>query len=1052
MTFRRISSTSSPGAVAPVEAIAGHLEEIFALERRGDAREESYYPTLARLLESCAALLGHDDLEILVLPRGTEAGTPDLQVWRRGRGLVGYAEAKRPHADLERAAGSEQVQRYLRTFPNLLLTDFYEFHLFRSERRIATARAGNGFTGRHLGCRPAAEEPAGLLRLLATFFDFATPPPASAAGLARDLAGRTRMLRAGIETLLAADPEGRTELSALFTRFRKHLLGDLDPREFSDLYAQTLAYGLLTARWHTPGELDRRSILDHIPRANGVLREVFRWVSDEPPPEVAWIVDDLIDLLAAAPVHEILSTRDAPGHDPILHFYETFLAEYDRELRERRGVYYTPAPVVSFVVRSVHRLLQDRLGRPSGLADPSVTLLDPAAGTLTFVVEAIRLAVETCRHEGAGEGAVRALLRDHLLRNFYAFELMMAPYIVGHLKIGLVLAELGYEPNGRERFPLYLTNALRRDEPEQRDLYEKLAREAARAERVKLDQPITVLLGNPPWSGHSANRDPRIDVDHPYTAADGRRDEGWLQVDGRPLGERNTKWLRDDYARFLRFAQWKIDRVEEGIVAFVTNHGWLDGPTFRGMRHSLLQSFDQVLVLDLHGNRKRQEAAPDGGPDENVFSGIEQGVAIVFLVKGPGLPKRVARADLWGSRRDKLDWLKARDVTTVEWTDVEPAGPAVLFHPRDARLETDWLRGVRLPAIFPEHSVGIVTARDRFVVGFDRDELAREVDRLRARPLPEPEVAAALGLRDTNSWRLAAAWERLGADPAWAERCRRFLYRPFDERWLFDADYFVERPRERVMRHLRHGGNRALLAPRQCKEEPDAFVTDTLAGHKTVSAFDVTTVFPLWLHPDGPLAGPAAANLSPRLVAALARAWGEPPAADLLFDYVYAVLQSGLYRRRWADQLRREYARIPFPRDRGLLLELAGLGRRLVHAHLLHPSQAGGSRVRFEPAGSGRLGRARRVLRDYRSGERRVYVNEEGQGFEGIAPEVWEFRLGGFQILDRWLQDRAGRTLTYREIETFQRIARAIEITLAVRPRIDQLFAEVDRRPLEGVR
>jgi Type ISP C-terminal specificity domain len=1009
-------------------ALLDYLDRVFETERRGDAREESFYPLLLGLLDWYAAHRGRRDVRVTMIPARTQGCFPDFQVWR-GHRVVGYVEAKKPGANLDLAERSGQLERYLESFPNLLLTNFRELRLYRGRKLIAREDAGRLTSG-----------PEGLLTTFDLFLDFQAPPSASAASLARQLAWRTRLLATRIGDLLEEDREGTSDLAGFYKAFSEHLLAGLDPRGFADLYAQTLTYGLLTARWRAPGSFDRRAAAEHIPRANGILRDAFQLISLETPaPEIGWIVDDLIDLLAAAPVRRILERRKG---DPVLHFYETFLAFYDPGLRRRRGVYYTPRPLVGYVVRSVHRLLESRLGRRRGLANPTVTLLDPAAGTLTFPVEAIRCAVEAAQAE-VGEGSVPALVREHLLRDFHAFEVMMAPYAVGHLKVGLILQELGHPLGNDERFKLYLTNALEGEDLKQSSFpwMASLSRESREAGRIKGEQPILVVLGNPPWSGHSANRGKETDrlVREPYTAADGRRDEGYHRVDGRPLGERNPKWLQDDYVKFLRFAQRKIDEGGEGIAALVTNHGWLDNPTFRGMRRSLLETFDEIYLLDLHGAGKKGERGPDGGPDDNVFEDVARGVAVALLVKRPGLAKRVLRADLWGSRGAKLRWLESHDVEITPWREVVPQSPAWLFSPRDARLEEEYGRGVLLTKIFPEHSAGIVTGRDVFAMDLDLPELRNRIHLLRG--TKEDELLQPYGLRDTETWTIREARRRARLDLHWEERFTELLLRPFDRRHVFYADYLIERPRKRLVGHLRGvPGNLGLIVPRQHKEEPGALVTDLIAGHKVVSAYDVNTVFPLWLRGGGLLGdGDREPNVGPDLLARLTRDYGEEPCAREILCYVYAVLYSEAYRRRYVDFLRCDFPRIPFPRDRGAFLELAALGAILIDLHLLRSDRLDRPAVRFEGKGSGRLGKGR-AARGFHPAERRIAVNEEGQAFTGIAPEVWNYRIGGYQVLDRWLAAREGRVLSLGEIEHFRRMATALWITIEVQARIDEVF------------
>ncbi|HEY4597041.1 MAG TPA: N-6 DNA methylase, partial [Thermoanaerobaculia bacterium] len=612
------------------ELFHAYLERVSGMERRGEAREESFYPLFADLLEGYAEHRGWRDSQVLILPRKTHGCLLDLQV-RRGEGIVGYVEAKPPGTDLTRSAETEQLQRYCAAFPNLLLTNFRELRLYRGRELAARAEIGRADAG----------------PLLDLFWAFAPPATASAAELAPRMALRTRILADRIRERLDED----ADLQGFYEAFSEHLLAGLTREGFADLYAQTLAYGLLAARWRARDRFDRRIAAESIPATSGLLRDAFRYISlADPSPEVAWIVDEIVDLLAHSSVREMLERSGRRGRDPVLDFYETFLRCYDAGLRRRRGVYYTPPELVSWVVRSVHRLLQTRLGWRDGLAAPQVSLLDPAAGTLTFVVEAVRCAVDEVRRT-AGGGAVPALAGDHLLRDFHAFELMMAPYAIGHLKMSLILEELGRPLRDGERVAFYLTNALEMEDLEQSPLpgVAALARESLLAGRIKKEARINVVLGNPPWSGHSANP--------------GAGPAGY-----EPLQEKGSKWLRNDYLKFLRFAQAKIDEAGEGIVALVTDHGYLDNPTFRGVRRSLLQTFDELYLLDLHGNGKKKERTPDGARDANVFADVRQGAAVAILVKSRGLPRRVLRADLWGNRSAKLQWLGEHDVETTPWT------------------------------------------------------------------------------------------------------------------------------------------------------------------------------------------------------------------------------------------------------------------------------------------------------------------------------------------------------------------------------------------------
>ncbi len=444
-----------------LEAYLSSLADVF---RTGDAREESFYSTLADLIEQVAQATGRSEVQVRVLPRPTEAGNPDFRVWDGVRRIVGYIEAKPPTEELlDRVEGSEQLQRYRNTFPNLILTNFLEFRLYRNGQRVASALLGRPMVLTSLGQAPPLENAEAVLALLGQFLDFSLPTPLNAQALAIELAKRTQFLRDIVQQQLAAEfASGEGDLLGFYEAFQRFLIAGITPEEFADLYAQTITYGLFAARTRAGDGFSRRAAFEHIPHTVGVLRDLFRYISlGDLPEEMAWIVDDIVEALAVADVMGMMSAyyREGRGSDPVVHFYETFLAHYAPEERERRGVYYTPDPVVSYIVRSLHHLLKDRFGKSDGLASTGVTLLDPAAGTMTFVARAAERAVEEFTGK-YGTGGREEFIRSHILENFYAFELMMAPYAVGHLKMGFFLEELGHRLREDERVRFYLTNTL----------------------------------------------------------------------------------------------------------------------------------------------------------------------------------------------------------------------------------------------------------------------------------------------------------------------------------------------------------------------------------------------------------------------------------------------------------------------------------------------------------------------------------------------------------------------------------------------------------------
>lgn len=489
-----------------------YLKRIFETTQQGDAREESYYSTVEALFKSYADSTHKKNVKITTLPKKTDAGNPDFRVWDGRQNIVGYIEAKKPtEENLDHIERSEQLKRYRHTFPNLILTNFFEFRLYREGQLVDSVQVGRPFIVHTLKTIPPVENEEAFLKLLEKFFAFSLPKTYSAKTLAIELAKRTRFLKDEVisEELRAEEEGGTKSILGFYEAFQQHLISGLTKEEFADLYSQTITYGLFVARTRSENGFNRKLAYDNIPSTIGILRDIFSFISmGELSQPMEWIVDDISQVLAVADVKQILHKyfHEGKGNDPIVHFYETFLSEYNPAERKRRGVYYTPEPVVSYIVRSLHSILKEYFDRPDGFATPSVRVFDPAAGTLTFLAEASKLAVDEFVKK-YGDGGKETLIKDHILKNFYAFELMMAPYAVGHLKMSFLMEELGYSLKKEDRFKLYLTNTLEMEELTQSRLpgMSSLAEESRLAGKVKKETPILAILGNPPYSGHSTN-------------------------------------------------------------------------------------------------------------------------------------------------------------------------------------------------------------------------------------------------------------------------------------------------------------------------------------------------------------------------------------------------------------------------------------------------------------------------------------------------------------------------------------------------------------------
>lgn len=1039
-----------------------YAKNLFETGKRGDTREESFYGDLSNLLENYAHSNGLDEIHVTTLPKQTETGNPDFRIWDGTQEITGYIEAKRPSKrNLDVVEDTEQLERYRNSFPNLILTNFFEFRLYRHGELVDKATLSYPGPINEIKNPPSFREPAELFELLDKFFAFSVPKIDTAEKLAVELAKKTKFLRDDVlKHELQENDENDNRLRQFHEAFQEYLIGGIDEEDFADLYAQTITYGLFAARTRSGTEFNRRLAYDQIPSTIGILREIFQYISlGEVPAQLEWIVDDISEVLAKANVGDILEGyfHEGRGEDPVVHFYETFLAEYDPETRERRGVYYTPEPVVSYITRSINKLLKKHFGRTDGLADNGVKVLDPAAGTTTFLGKAAQIAVNEFE-DTYGEGGVEGFISDHILEDFYGFELMMAPYAIGHLKMSYMLEEMGHELKQEERFKLYLTNTLEMEELEQSRLpgMSSLSEESHLAGEVKKETPILAIMGNPPYSVRSSNTGDWIvsNLKEGYQINDDRR-QGYYEVDGNPLEEKNPKNLLDDYVKFLRFAQWKIDQREKGIVGFITNHSYLDNPTFRGMRQSLLKTFDHIYLLDLHGNSLRRESCPDGSKDENVFN-IRQGVAIGLFLKAPDLEKKVFREDLWGEREIKYDWLSQNSVSSTDWEPINPKSNLYFFVDRDESLLEQYERHPKVDEIFKQGSTGIKTHRDFFVIDTSKQKLKRRIEKFRSSEYSDKEVRETFGLTDNQDWKMAEKRKKIMEDEDWEDKIHKILYRPFDERWIFYHYHAIDRGREEIMQHMLND-NLGIGLPRRLEinQYSHVFLTETLLSNHSISIKEGNYLFPLYVYPQSDPnrlfskeRGDSAkeSNVKNTLLNKLIGRYDSKVSPLNVLDYIYAILTTNTYREKYEDFLRRDFPRIPFTADYDLFEKIVSYGHKLRDLHLLNPEneKINSPIAKFKGKGSNKVAKPKRVGRNYKPDERRVYINKDKQYFENIIPKVWEYDVGGYQVLDKWLKDRREKKLSTREIRTFCKIVTAIEETIKLQKSIDEVYPGVE--------
>jgi predicted helicase len=786
-------------------------------------------------------------------------------------------------------------------------------------------------------------------------------------------------------------------------------------------------------------------------------------------------VTELVKMLKEVNIEAILQDfgRQKKGEDPVIHFYEDFLREYDPKQKVKRGVFYTPDPVVSFIVRSADYLLRKEFDCPDGLADtstipvtykntkingevieevkqvPKVQILDIATGTGTFlkyVIEEIRKTFEE-NHKNLSDEELRKewnkYVDKNLLSRVFGFELLMAPYAIAHLKLGLKLRETGYDFSSHNRLGVALTNALEsgRESAEKLDAYLGwLAQESKYANYVKTAKNIYVVIGNPPYLGISENMGDWITG----------LIEDYKYVDGKHFGEKKH-WLQDDYVKFIRFGQWKIDRTGEGILGFITNHGYLDNPTFRGMRQSLMKSFDEIYLLNLHGNSLKKEKCPDGSKDENVFD-IRQGVAIGLFIKRKGgkeKRERIARVyytELWGLRDDKYKWLLRNAITTTEWEELKPNSPFYFFVPMEETGREDYEKYWKVTDIFPVNCTGIVTARDKFVIDFDSEALRRRIEMFRDLSLSDDFVRQSFNLKENYMWRIKKARNDLSKVQDWEDNFTKILYRPFDIREIYFHDSVVWRTRKEVMRHMMQE-NISLCAMRQVSL--DEKYTHFLASQYMVdnrtflSSKGIVQQLPLYIYSDEPketLGEKAskperAPNFTDEFLQAIKETLGKEPTPEEIFYYIYAVLYSPTYRTRYEEFLEYDFPRVPLTSDKDLFKTLCRLGSELVSLHLMESPELDNLITDFKGEGDNVVDAIGK--NSYKNGKLKI---NKTQYFEGIPEEVYNFHIGGYQVCQKWLKDRKGRKLTEEEIEHYQKIVVGLNETIRIMEEIDKVI------------
>jgi hypothetical protein len=1001
-----------------------------------------------------------------------DKGAPDFRIKRNGM-ILGYVETKPIGENLDKVLKSEQIARYKGLSQNIVLTDYLHF-IWINKNGLQRETLCHATDLENPRFRPREDRAAAVAKLLEAFFSTAPEGIGRSQQLALALAQRSRLLKdyLGEELVRQKSEHQEGRLYGLFQVFSDQVFHELTLAEFADAFAQMLAYGLFLARLNSNSQtVTLHNARQYVPGSFQLIRELVDFLTELEKTEyrdVRWVVEEVLSIvngLDLPAIHEDLSFRrrkaisrkvraaDEEEHrlferDPFMYFYEDYLRAYDKQTSKSRGVYYTPPPIVNFIVRAVDDILKESFGIRDGLADHRrVTVLDFACGTGTFLLEVFQRAFDNIGGPeldfacgtgtfllevfqrafdnigGPESGRSDLIVREHFLKNIFGFEYLIAPYTIAHLKLSQYLNDQKHPLKDGERLQVFLTNTLEPIEPQTNLLLPAISAEVEAAQAVK-EQPILVITGNPPYSGHSKNKGAWI------TSQIAKYREGFPELSKPAQG----KWLQDDYVKFVRFAQLKMDAVEEGIVGVITNHSWLDNPTFKGMRKSLMRSFEQIYVLDLHGNAKKKERAPDGSKDKNVFD-IEQGVAISLFVKQPRLERGVWHSDLWGEQQAKYQATARGSKSSVAWARLEPDTPDWSFKPQDADLGREYRQFWSIPVIFAplgDPAPGIVTTHDEFAISFDPVEAQRKVQALIATS-NEQEARRLFRLCSQDQWRYSRAKADL-PNVDLEKSTVKLTYRPFDDRWtVWDRNVVVHR-RERVMRHML-SQNIGLIYVRQIAHSTQdvsvyALVTSNVIDNRVfLSNKGIAYVAPLRLAIEGHIQE----NLSPDFRDFLDSRYEHHYTPEEIMGYIYAVLHAPAYRARYTEFLRIDFPRVPFPEAAEDFEALSGLGWALVQAHLLRELPRPGLATYH-----GKGDHAVEAVR-YSPQEHAVWINKT-QCFKPVPQAVWEFHIGGYQVLDKYLKSRKGRKLSLDEINHVGAVADSLAFTVAQMAKIDAAY------------
>lgn len=1006
-----------------------YLKKIADTTGQGDAREESYYPHLSTLIDNFGDKIGKKKTHVTILPKKTDAGNPDFRIWDGTQHIVGYIEAKVPGTDLNIIETSEQLERYRGTFPNLILTDFYKFRLYRDGKLIDKVAIGRPIIAKKLKTTTPVEKENEFNALLEKFFAFSLPKVFTAESLAVELAKRTRFLKEEVVSEeLKEEDIGKGDIIGFYEAFQKHLISGLTKEEFADLYSQTITYGLFAAWTRADGDFNRKLAFDYISPTIGILRDVFHFISlGKLSKQMEVIIDDIAEVLHVADINKILHDyyKKGKGNDPIIHFYETFLNKYDPSTQEKRGVYYTPLPVVNYIVKSLNQILISDFGKENGFVNTDVTVLDPAGGTLTFLAQTAKFAKDDFVDK-FGEGGIQSFIKDHILKNFYAFELMMAPYAIAHLKMSLLLDELGYKMKETDRFKLYLTNTLEIEDLEQTKIpgMASLSEESKQATKIKKEKPLLVIMGNPPYSQASFNKSDFI-FDLMALYKKDVRDEKNIQI------------LTDDYVKFIRFCHWKLEQTQNGIVGLITKNTYINAAAFKGMRKQLLQFFDKVYVLNLHG--KLYEKTPEGGKDQNVFD-IRVGTAILFLIKDgtkKGEYANLYYQDLYGTRESKYAYLEKETIESTKWEKLPTSPPFFFFEKKNFSDPELYNSFFTFNKIFTVSISGIKTHRDHFIMAESKQVLKNRLQGFIDSTLPIDLIKESYDLEDNVNFNVLKAkqnFKKLND-----KKFYRYTFKPFWPKTIYYDSQFIDRDRKSVMKNFLLEENLAFIIKKRYNDKNYSHIFTTTQLTDINFLGGGSYVFPLYtISENGDIFnGTKKSNVDPAFEKSLEELYSKKNLTEPIFYYTYSILYCNKYRNAFPELLKIDYPKIPFPVKYDTFKKVSDIGKELIDIHLLKSVKLSKPAVKFNGSGDNQVTDIK-----YDGKSEKLFISCD-QFFSKVTEKIWEFEIGKNKVTKKWIKNRADKTLTLDDMINFCKITTAIKLTFELQGELDKHYEEI---------